>query len=68
MQTVKVKDIVIGNTYLLKGEIMNGIKDGKPYTSPEEVTRKVTNVTDTHVICECGRRFLKNKKLTIKEF
>lgn len=34
----------------------------------DEVTRKVTRVTDKHVICECGRRFIINDNLKIKKF
>lgn len=64
---MKVTEIVIGNKYHLKGDIINGYKDGKPYISPEEVTRKVTDVTGTYVSCECGRKFLINENLVIEE-
>lgn len=68
--TVTVKEIEIGQWYHLSGDIENGYVDGKPYTSHEEVTRVVTRVTDTHIICECGRKFLinENLKLSIPPF
>ena len=36
---MNVKDIEIGNRYHISGDIDNGTKDGKPYTSHDEVTR-----------------------------
>ncbi len=65
-----VKEIEIGQWYHLSGDIENGYMDGKPYISHEEVTRVVTRVTDTHIICECGRKFLinDNLKLSIPAF
>lgn len=64
------KEIEIGQWYHLSGDIENGYMDGKPYISHEEVTRVVTRVTDTHIICECGRKFLinENLKLSIPAF
>lgn len=65
-----VKEIEIGQWYHLSGDIENGYMDGKPYISHEEVTRVVTRVTDTHIICECGRKFRinDNLKLSIPAF
>lgn len=63
--TVKVKDVEIGKWYHLSGDIENGYMDGKPYISHEEVTRVVKRVTDTHIICECGRRFIINENLKV---
>lgn len=60
--------IETGKKYNLSGDIENGYKDGKPYIDHENVTRKVVRVTDTHVICECGRRFLRNENLKAVEF
>lgn len=60
---MNIQDIEVGKTYNLSGDIENGWKDGKPYISPENVTRKVVRITDTHIVCECGRKFLKNEKL-----
>lgn len=62
---MKVNEIEIGQTYHLSGDIENGYFDGKPYISHEEVTRKVTRITDTQIICECGRRFLINEHLEV---
>lgn len=63
--TVTVKEIEIGQWYHLSGDLENGYKNGQPYICHEEVTRKITRVTDTHIICEGGRRFLINKNLII---
>lgn len=67
---MNVKDIEIGNWYHISGDIDNGTKDGKPYTSHDEVTRRIKRVTDTHIICECDRKFLinDNLKLSIPAF
>ena len=60
LQTMDVRDIQTGETYFLTGDIQNG-----NFVTHEEVTRKVTRITDTHIYCECGRRFIINKNLTI---
>lgn len=67
---MNVKDIEIGNWYHISGDIDNGTKDGKPYTSHDEVTRRIKRVTGTHIICECDRKFLinDNLKLSIPAF
>ncbi len=62
---VTVKNIEIGKWYHLSGDIENGYMDGKPYISHEEVTRVVKRVTDTHIVCECGRRFIINENLKV---
>lgn len=59
------KEIEIGKWYHLSGDIENGYMDGKPYISHEEVTRVVKRVTDTHIVCECGRRFIINENLKV---
>lgn len=64
--TVKVKEIEIGEVYHLSGDIENGWdRNGQPNICHEEVTRVIKRVTDTHIFCECGRRFLINKNLTL---
>lgn len=63
--TTTVKDIEIGKWYHLSGDIENGYMNGKPHISHEEVTRVVKRVTDTHVVCECGRRFIINENLKV---
>lgn len=67
---MKVEEIEIGKWYHLSGDIENGNMNGKPNINHEEVTRVVTRVTDTHIICECGRMFLinENLKLSIPAF
>lgn len=67
MKTTEVNDIIIGKCYLISGDLQNGYKDGEPYICHENITRVITRITDTHVICECGRRFLKNQHLEIVE-
>jgi hypothetical protein len=59
--------IEVGSYYHLIGEIENGYRDGKPIIEREEVSRCVKYVTDTHVVCECGRRFLRNEKLKMRK-
>lgn len=68
MTTVKINEIEPGQRYHISGDIDNGLKDGKPYLSHDEVTRVIKRVTDTHVICECDRRFLINGNLKITQF
>ena len=58
---MKVKDIIIGWKYHISGDLQNGSA-----VTHDEVTRKVTRVTDTYIVCECGRRFIINKNLKIK--
>lgn len=67
---VTVKDIEIGNWYHISGDIDNGIQDGKPYLTYDEVTRRIKRVTTTHIICECDRWFVinDNLKLSIPAF
>jgi len=60
---MNIQNIEVGKTYNLSGDIENGWFEGKPFISHENVTRKVVRITDTHIICECGRKFIKNDKL-----
>lgn len=62
---MKVQEIEIGKAYHLTGDIENGYINGKPYICHEEVTRVVRRMTETHIICECGRKFLINENLKI---
>jgi len=64
-KTIEIPEI--GRTYRISGDIENGYKDGKPYICHEEVVRKVINVTQTHVVCECGREFLRNENLKLRK-
>lgn len=62
---MKTEEIEIGKKYHITGEIENGYMNGQPFISHEEVTRVISRVTETRIICECGRRFLRNENLTI---
>lgn len=65
MIKMKIEEIEIGKEYHFTGDIENGYMDGKSYVSHEEVTRVIKRITETHIICECGRKFLINENLTI---
>lgn len=67
MKTTEVNKELIGKYYHISGDLENGYWDGKPYICHENITRVITRITDTHVICECGRKFLKNENLEIVE-
>lgn len=60
---MKATDIIIGTRYNLSGDLQNG-----SHVTHEEVTRKVIRVTDTRIICECGREFIINDNLKIELF
>ncbi|MDR2916410.1 MAG: hypothetical protein LBV74_16545 [Tannerella sp.] len=62
-----IREIQAGQRYHLIGDIENGFKDGKPFVCHEEVTRVIKRITDTHIICECDRKFLINRNLQITE-
>ena len=63
MIIMKIEDIIIGVRYRISGDLQNG-----SYVTKENVVRKITRVTDTHVVCECGRRFIINGNLKIEKF
>ena len=67
MKTTEVNDSIIGKRYSISGDLQNGYVDGKPYICHENITRVITYITDTHVVCECGRRFLNNQNLILVE-
>lgn len=59
-------NIKSGYKYVISGNLSNGYKaDGTPNTTFETIVSKVVRVTDTHVICEYGRRFIKDNTLTV---
>ncbi len=62
---MKVQEIEIGKEYHITGDIENGFINGKPYICHKEVTRRITRTTETHIVCECGRKFLKNENLKL---
>lgn len=58
---MKTKEVEIGSRYRISGDLDNGrYADGTPYIVYEDVVRVIKRITDTHVICECGRRFIIN--------
>lgn len=59
---MEVKDIIKGGSYHISGDLQNG-----SFVTHDEVTRKVMRVTEKHIICECGRRFIINENLKISE-
>lgn len=66
---MKVKDCVEGCRYRISGDLANGrYADGTPCITHDEVVRKVTRITDTHLVCECGRRFIINDNLKIENW
>lgn len=65
---MKATEIIIGNRYDLSGDIVNGRNlDGTQRLTHEHVVRKVIRVTDTRIICECGREFVINDNLTVNK-
>jgi hypothetical protein len=60
---MKVTEIMVGLRYRISGDLQNG-----NYVTHDDVVRKITRITDTHVICECGRRFIINSNLNIEKF
>lgn len=58
---MKQTEIIVGCRYSISGDLQNG-----SHTTHDEVTRKVVRVTATHIVCECGRRFIINENLKIK--
>lgn len=68
METNTPQEIIIGRHYLISGNIANGRNaDGTPVITKDIVVRKVTRVTATHVILECGRRFIIDKDLNVTD-
>jgi len=66
MKATEVNENLIGKYCHISGDLENGFFNGKPYICHESITRVITRITDTHVICECGRQFLNNLNLTIE--
>ncbi|MDF9829803.1 hypothetical protein [Parabacteroides sp. PF5-6] len=67
MKAKEVNENLIGKYCHISGDLENGFFEGKPYICHESITRVITRITATHIICECGRKFLKNKNLEIIE-
>lgn len=66
---MNVKEIMVGQRYRVSGDLANGhYADGTPRIDHDDVVRIVKRITDTHVILECGRRFIINEKLKIEKW
>lgn len=59
---VNIKKVTVGVRYRISGDLQNG-----SYITHEDVVRVIARITDKHIICECGRRFLRNNNLLIEE-
>ena len=60
---MKIENVIIGLKYRVSGDLQNG-----SYVTHDDVVRKIKRITDTHVICECGRQFIINENLKIEKF
>lgn len=67
MKAKEVNENLIGKYCHISGDLENRYYGGKPYICHESITRVITRITATLIICECGRKFLKNKNLEIVE-
>lgn len=66
---MKINEIIVGLRYRVSGDLANGrYADGTPCISHDDVVRVIKRITDTHVILECGRRFIINGNLKIEKF
>lgn len=66
---MKINEIIIDLIYRVSGDLVNGrYSDGTPCVVHEDVVRVIKRITETHVICECGRKFIINDNLKIEKF
>lgn len=66
---MNVNEVTVGLRYRVSGDLANGrYVDGTPCIVYEDVVRVIKRITDTHVILECGRRFIINDNLKIEKF
>ena len=66
---MKTNEVVLGLRYRVSGDLANGrYADGTPRISYDDVVRVIKRITDTHVILECGHRFIINENLKIEKF
>lgn len=66
---MNIQEIEVGLRYRVSGDLSNGrYADGTPCIVHEDVVRVIKRITDTHVILECGRRFIINDNLKIEKF
>lgn len=66
---MKANECIIGIRYRISGDLANGhYSDGTPCITHDDVVRAIKRVTETHVVCECGRKFIINDNLKIEKF
>ena len=58
--SIDISKVTVGLRYRVSGDLQNG-----SYITHEDVVRKITRITDTHIVCECGRKFIINKQTDI---
>lgn len=59
---VNDKNVTVGVRYRISGDLLNGSS-----ITHDDVVRIITRITENYIICECGRRFLRNNNLLIEE-
>lgn len=65
---MKANECIVDTKYRISGDLSNGhYADGTPCIAHDDVVRKVKRITSTHIICECGRRFIINDNLKIEK-
>lgn len=64
MRKMKVNDknVIVGVRYRISGDLQNGSS-----ITHDDVVRVITRITENYIICECGRRFLRNSNLLIEK-
>ena len=61
--SIDISKVTVGLRYRVSGDLQNG-----SYITHEDVVRKISRITDTHIVCECGRKFIINRNLKIEKF
>lgn len=61
--SIDISKVTVGLRYRVSDDLQNG-----SYITHEDVVRKITRITDTHIVCECGRKFIINSNLKIEKF
>lgn len=64
---MKAKEMTVGLKYRISGDLLNGrYSDGTPRIVHGDVARVIKRITETLVVCECGREFIINDNLKIE--
>lgn len=61
--SIDISKVTVGLRYRISGDLQNG-----SYITHEDVVRKIIRITDTHIVCECSRKFIINSNLKIEKF